>query len=112
MARPTSTRSSESPKEITFEEAIADLESIVEAMEHDQLPLGDLVDHYEKGTTLLNTCETLLKAAKGRIELITLRNQAEIGLETAAESSQVAGPASDTTSLPDDPDDDDDIRLF
>jgi exodeoxyribonuclease VII small subunit len=99
-------------KGISFEDAIANLEAIVESMEHDQLPLSQLVEHYEKGTSLLNTCETLLKAAKGRIEVITLRNQSEIGLETQAESAQLAGPATDSTSLPDDPDDDDDIRLF
>jgi exodeoxyribonuclease VII small subunit len=112
MARSSSATSKDSPTEISFEEAIANLEAIVEAMEHDQLPLGELVNHYEKGTALLNTCETLLKAAKGRIELITLRNQAEIGLESQAEPVQLAGPVSDTTSPSDDPDDDDDIRLF
>jgi exodeoxyribonuclease VII small subunit len=109
MARSSATTP---PKEASFEDAIADLEAIVEAMEHDQLPLGQLVEHYEKGTALLNTCESLLKAAKGRIELITLRNQSEIGLESPADSAQLAGPATDSTSLPDDPDDDDDIRLF
>lgn len=109
-------RSSTTPKaaaeEISFEEAISNLEAIVEAMEHDQLPLGQLVDHYEKGTALLARCESILKAAKGRIELITLRNQSEMGLESQANPDQLAGPASDSTSLPDDPDDDDDIRLF
>lgn len=100
------------PEEISFEDAIANLEAIVEAMEHDQLPLGQLVEHYEKGTALLHTCETLLNAAKGRIELITLRNQNEIGLETPTDPVQLAGPGTDSDSLPDDPDDDDDIRLF
>ena len=109
-------RSSSTPKpaseEISFEEAISSLEAIVEAMEHDQLPLGQLVEHYEKGTSLLARCESILKAAKGRIELITLRNQSEMGLESQANPDHLAGPASDSTSLPDDPDDDDDIRLF
>ncbi len=95
----------------SFEEAISNLEAIVEAMEHDQLPLGELVEHYEKGTALLNTCESLLKEAKSRIELITLRNQAEIGLETATDPAHIPGPASAARSAAD-PDDDDDIRLF
>ncbi|RYD67670.1 MAG: exodeoxyribonuclease VII small subunit [Verrucomicrobiaceae bacterium] len=94
-----------------FEEAISSLEAIVEAMEHDQLPLGELVEHYEKGTTLLNTCESLLNEAKSRIELITLRNQAEIGLETGNDPAHIPGPASAARSAAD-PDDDDDIRLF
>ena len=111
MARSTPSGSPPVPKETTFEEAIASLEAIVEAMEHDQLPLGQLVEHYEKGTVLLNSCETLLKAAKGRIELITLRNQGEIGLESPGDPDHLPGPAIDT-GLADDPDDDDDIRLF
>ena len=111
MARNQPTGPAPTPKEKTFEEAIAALEIIVEAMEHEQLPLGELVEHYEKGTALLNSCESLLKSAKGRIELITLKNQSEIGLETSADPDQLAGPATDH-GLPDDPDDDDDIRLF
>ena len=35
--------------EPSFEDALAGLESIVEAMEHENLPLEDLVSHYEKG---------------------------------------------------------------
>ena len=112
MARTPSSGSPAARPETTFEEAIANLEAIVEAMEHDQLPLGQLVEHYEKGTALLNSCEKLLNAAKGRIELITLKNQSEIGLETPGVSAQLAGPATDSNSFADDPDDDDDIRLF
>jgi exodeoxyribonuclease VII small subunit len=110
MAR-TSPPAPEPAKEPTFEEAIAGLEAIVEAMEHDQLPLGQLVEYHEKGNALLNSCESLLNAAKNRIELITLRNQGEIGLETAGESDQRPGPASAANPAAD-PDDDDDIRLF
>ena len=96
----------------TFEEAITTLEAIVEAMENDHLPLEDLVTHYEKGTTLLDRCEAILNSAKGRIELITLRNQREIALDSSARSA-------DTPSSPDTPDqdeeedeDENDIRLF
>lgn len=96
--------------EPSFEDAISALEEIVEAMEHDQLPLGKLVEYYEKGNSLLQSCESLLNTAKNRIELITLRNQ-EIGLESNAASGQIPGPASAATHAVD-PDDDDDIRLF
>ena len=94
----------------TFEEALGSLEEIVEAMEHEQLPLEDLVTHYEKGSALLNRCESILQSARGRIELITLRNQNEIALDTAQRKAQ----SEDSTppELPDDSDDDDDIRLF
>jgi exodeoxyribonuclease VII small subunit len=96
-----------------FEESLADLETIVEAMEHDHLSLEQLVEHYEKGSALLARCEANLQAARGRIELITLRNQNEIALDAAAKSMDNPGSPA-PTATPDDPDDDEsnDIRLF
>lgn len=90
-----------------FEEALGGLESIVEAMEHEHLSLEDLVTHYEKGSALLTRCESILQSARERIELITLRNQNEIGLDAGAKTANATAP-------PDEPDDDDDndIRLF
>ncbi len=93
----------------SFEDALAGLETIVEAMENEQLPLEELVDHYEKGSALLERCEAILQSARGRIELITLRNKNESGADPApAGGSREDFP---TSALPDDSDDDD-IRLF
>lgn len=96
----------------SFEDALTDLESIVEAMEHEKLPLEDLVAYYEKGSSLLDRCESILQSARGRIELITLRNKNE----TEPDSGSRAGDATDfslPSGKPDDSDDDDDdIRLF
>jgi exodeoxyribonuclease VII small subunit len=109
-------RSKSSPEETdpspTFEDALAKLEAIVEAMEHEQLPLEDLVAHYEKGSILLSRCESVLQSARGRIELITLRNQNEIAPDAAARSAD-AVEIPTPTDFPDDSDDDEnDIRLF
>lgn len=97
----------------SFEDALAGLEAIVEAMEHEQLPLEELVACYEKGSALLDRCESVLQSARGRIELITLRNQSE---NPATGSGSGDPPAFPTQSaLPDasdDDHDDDDIRLF
>lgn len=95
----------------SFEDALAGLESIVEAMEHEQLPLEELVAYYEKGSALLDRCESLLQSARGRIELITLRNKTETEPETP---SRTGSPPdfSLPSGTPDDSDDDDDIRLF
>lgn len=94
----------------SFEDALAGLESIVEAMEHEQLPLEELVAYYEKGSALLHRCESLLQSARARIELITLRNQQEIEPETRTGET----PELPLTSAPPDASDDDDhdIRLF
>ena len=91
----------------SFEDALASLESIVDSMENEQLPLEELVSHYEKGSALLDRCESILQTARGRIELITLRNKnsLENGTDDASDFSPPSG-------LPDDSADDDDIRLF
>ncbi len=94
------------PSAPNFEEALAELETIVEAMENRQLPLEELVSRFEKGSALLDRCESILRSARERIELITLRNRNEsAGSPTADEG---AFPESDE---PDDTDHDD-IRLF
>jgi exodeoxyribonuclease VII small subunit len=110
MARRKST-TDEDAAAPSFEDALAGLESIVEAMENEQLPLEDLVAYYEKGSALLDRCESILQSARGRIELITLRNKNEI--ESESESRAGAPPDFSLPSgTPDDSDDDDDIRLF
>lgn len=96
----------------SFEEALAELEAVVEAMEEEQLPLEDLVSHYEKGSALLKRCESVLKSARERLELITLRNQAENALDSGATTLHAAATPPEATELTDDTDDDDDIRLF
>jgi exodeoxyribonuclease VII small subunit len=97
----------EDPAAPSFEESLAGLEALVEAMEKEQLPLEELVVCYEKGSVLLDRCESLLQSARGRIELITLRNQTEIenGTDSTSDFSLPTG-------TPDASDDDHDIRLF
>lgn len=94
----------------SFEDSLSELEAIVEAMEEEQLPLEDLVNHYEKGSALLKRCENVLKSARERLELITLKNQQENGLDSATIHPHVGAPPQ--AELETDLDDDDDIRLF
>lgn len=113
MARRKSS-SEEQASAPSFEDALGGLESIVEAMEHENLPLEELVAHYEKGFALLTHCESILQSARSRIELITLRNQGEIGLEAptkTVEDPNEFAPGNDLDDSDDD-DDDNDIRLF
>ena len=92
------------PGATSFEDALAALEAIVESMEHEQLPLEELVASYEKGSALLDHCEAILKTARGRIELITLRNHSDSPLD--------AQPSASSPATAEAPNDDDDIRLF
>jgi exodeoxyribonuclease VII small subunit len=106
MARRKSSNEEGTSSSPSFEEALSGLEAIVESMEHENLPLEELVAHYEKGSALLSRCESILQSARSRIELITLRNQNEIALDANPEAAH-------DEALSDDSDDDDnDIRLF
>lgn len=93
----------------SFEDAMGELESLVEAMEKDQLPLEELVAHYEKGAGLLQHCEKVLAAARERIELIEVGNSTEKGLAPDREQDEDPGSV-DSPQTADDPDDD--IRLL
>lgn len=98
-----------SDKSRSFEESLADLEALVDAMENDQLPLEELVAHYEKGAGLLRHCEEVLASARKRIELIEITPPAE------KELAQEPGSADDPqdNGATDSPADvDDDIRLL
>jgi exodeoxyribonuclease VII small subunit len=100
------------PAQPSFEDTLHDLETLVEAMESGDLPLHELVNYYEKGNVLLKRCESLLGTARERIQMITLRNSGEIGLETNALPHHTPQPPLSPNASPDDTDDDDDIRLF
>ena len=51
-----------------FEEALKKLETIVEAMESDDLPLETLLAKYEEGTKLAKICQTKLAEAELKIQ--------------------------------------------
>jgi exodeoxyribonuclease VII small subunit len=52
----------------TFEEALAQLETIVHALEEGRLGLDQSLTHYEDGVKLLRRCHGLLERAERRIE--------------------------------------------
>ena len=53
---------------LSFEGALARLESIVDAMEQGEIPLAELLAKYEEGSRLLKVCEGRLKEAELKIE--------------------------------------------
>ena len=52
---------------VSFEDAVKKLESIVEEMESDELPLDKLLVRYEEGAKLVKACEEQLQSAESRI---------------------------------------------
>ena len=68
--------------EMTFEQAVEQLERIVDHLERGDVPLDKSIDIYERGEALKKHCERLLEAAENRIEKIRLdRNGKPQGVE-------------------------------
>ena len=58
--------------EMTFEQAMSELERIVTQLERGDVPLEDSISLYEKGAELEKRCETMLKEAEQKVAAITL----------------------------------------
>ena len=58
--------------EMTFEQAMSELERIVTQLERGDVPLEDSISLYEKGAELKKKCETMLKEAEQKVAAITL----------------------------------------
>lgn len=65
----------------SFEDGLEKLESIVKEMEEGELPLEKLITHYETGAELLSQCDTKLKEAERKIEVLKAKSteKAEFG---------------------------------
>jgi len=67
MAKSTSTP----PKEpASYEQALAELDRLVEQMEQGQLPLDRLLDDYKRGAELLAYCRSKLEAVEEQVKLL------------------------------------------
>ena len=60
-------------KNMSFEEAMTELESIIKKMEAGDVKLDQSVAFYERGIALKEHCEEILKSAKLKIEKIQLK---------------------------------------
>lgn len=56
---------------MNFEDALAELEGIVQKLEAGQVSLEDSIEIYTRGTRLKQLCESKLKDAEARIRKIT-----------------------------------------
>jgi exodeoxyribonuclease VII small subunit len=56
---------------LSFEEAIKELTSIVGKIEQGEIPLQDSLTQYERGMSLIQHCQAILKKAEKRIEKIS-----------------------------------------
>lgn len=59
----------------SFEEAIAELESIVAQMESGNLPLDQSIKAYKRGAELLQSCQQSLADAEQQVRILTEANK-------------------------------------
>lgn len=57
--------------EMSFEEAMAELEKVVGALERGDVALEDSIKLYERGAELKKRCETKLREAEEKVAVIT-----------------------------------------
>ncbi len=62
---------------MSFEQALAMLEKIVDDLERGDVPLDQSIRIYERGEALKDHCEKLLRAAEARVEKIRLSREGE-----------------------------------
>ncbi len=58
--------------ELSFEQAMKELESVVDRLEHGDVPLDDSITLYERGALLKKRCEEELKRAEEKVAAIKL----------------------------------------
>lgn len=67
--------------QMTFEQALAELERIVQELERGQLDLDAAIKAYERGTKLKTHCEAKLREAQLRVEKISLTDDGKASSE-------------------------------
>jgi exodeoxyribonuclease VII small subunit len=63
--------------EMTFEQAMAELEQVVGRLERGDVALDESITLYERGAALKKRCETKLKEAEEKVAAITLDSDGE-----------------------------------
>jgi exodeoxyribonuclease VII small subunit len=70
-------------QKLPFEAALKKLESIVEAMEGEDLPLESLLARYQEGTALAQLCQAKLNEAELKIQQVEKNSKGEPVLKPA-----------------------------
>ena len=84
MTDKTTSKTDEAIAGLSFEQALGELEQIVQDLERGQLDLDAAIKAYERGTVLKTHCDGKLKEAQLRVDKITLGQDGEVKSEPAA----------------------------
>jgi exodeoxyribonuclease VII small subunit len=82
------------PPPLDFEQALAELERLVERLERGDLPLDEALKTFERGVTLTRHCQSALKDAQQKVEILLKRGGAA-GVEPFVVPDDDAAAAAD-----------------
>ena len=63
-------QSSDKDQPFNFEQALSELEKLVEKLEQGELPLEQALEQFEQGVKLTRRCQTALKEAEHKVEVL------------------------------------------
>lgn len=70
MPKASSKKTEKPVEELTYEEALAELEGIVETLEGEQSQLEEAIKLFERGQALVARCASLLEAAQLKVKQV------------------------------------------
>jgi exodeoxyribonuclease VII small subunit len=62
------------PKTPDFEQSLAELEALVAKLEQGDVPLEDALKAFERGVALTRQCQTALRSAQQKVEVLLSRD--------------------------------------
>ncbi len=71
MAKSATKKSEKPVEELSYEEALAELEGIVTSLEDEQNPLEDSMKLFERGQALVAHCSALLESAQLKVQKLS-----------------------------------------
>ena len=71
--------------QLSFEEALIQLEAMVKALEVGNLTLDQSLEYYQKGIELSRICNVKLREAEEKIELLTMGKDGKMVVQPASD---------------------------
>ena len=68
-------------EKLNFEEALAEIDSIVSKLESGELSLDDSLQYFQRGMELINFCSTKLEGAEKKLKIIMEGEKGDFRLE-------------------------------
>jgi exodeoxyribonuclease VII small subunit len=73
-----------------FEQALTELEGLVERLERGDMPLDEALKAFERGVTLTRHCQSCLQAAQQKVEILLKRSGHAPAAEPFEEAAETA----------------------